>query len=113
MLEDLERLPTNDAELRVLIDASESQAALLSPGEVRAILQTWKSCAGLRERTRIAIDAPSDLVYGLTRMAQAFGGNASEGRFEVFPRQGRRQGLAARRPYCSSPNQTPVPRAVG
>ena len=84
MFEDLERLTTNDAELLVLIDASEIQAALLSPTEVRAMMQSWKSCAGLRERARIAIYAPSDVVYGLTRMAQAFGGNASEGRFEVF-----------------------------
>ena len=84
MFAELERLTTNDRELLVLIDASEMQAALLGPTEIRAMMNVWTSSAGLSERSRIAIYAPSDLVYGLARMAQVFGGSASDARFVVF-----------------------------
>jgi hypothetical protein len=77
-------LTTSDAELRVLIDESEITAALLSAGELRAMMDALKAAVGLRDRSRIAIYAPSSFVYGLNRMAQAFAGAASEGRLEVF-----------------------------
>jgi hypothetical protein len=84
MFHELEQLTTHDAELRVLIDESDMKAALLSPSELRAMIDALKASAGLRHRSRIAIYAPSNLVYGLNRMAQAFAGVASEGRLEVF-----------------------------
>jgi stage II sporulation SpoAA-like protein len=84
MFRELEQLTTGHAELRVLIDESEMEAAFLSPNELRAMIDALKASAGLRHRSRIAIHAPSKLVYGLNRMAQAFAGDASEGRLEVF-----------------------------
>ena len=84
MFHDLEQLTGDDAELLVLIDESEMKAALLGPHELRAMMDALKASAGLRRRSRIAIYAPSNLVYGLNRMAQAFAGQASEGRLEVF-----------------------------
>jgi hypothetical protein len=81
---ELERLTTSDRELPVLIDESDMQAALLGSGELRPMMEAWKGSAGLRERARIAIYAPSAVGYGVNRMAQAFAGNASEGRLEVF-----------------------------
>jgi hypothetical protein len=84
MFRDLEELTGHDAELLVLIDESEMKAALLGPHELRAMMDALKASAGLRRRSRIAIYAPSNLVYGLNRMAQAFAGEASEGRLEVF-----------------------------
>jgi hypothetical protein len=84
MFAELEQLASGDADLLVLIDESEMKAALLSTSELRAMMNALKASAGLRHRSRIAIYAPSVFVYGLNRMAQAFAGEASEGRLEVF-----------------------------
>jgi hypothetical protein len=84
MFAELEQLTTKDGELLVLIDESEMKAALLGPTELRAMIDVLKGSAGLRYRSRIAIYAPSNIVYGLNRMAQAFAGEASEGRLAVF-----------------------------
>ena len=83
MFHDLEQLMT-DAELLVLIDESEMLARLLQPWELRKMIDVMKNSEGLRRRSRIAIYAPSPVVYGMNRMAQAFAGQASEGRLEVF-----------------------------
>jgi len=83
MFGELEKLTTNDAELLVLIDESEMKAALLSPGELRAMIDGLKASPGL-SRSRIAIYAPSPLVYGLNRMAQAFAGERWEHRLKAF-----------------------------
>jgi hypothetical protein len=88
MFRDLEQLTNNEAELLVLIDESEMKAGLLSPNELRAMMDALKASAGLRRRSRIAIYAASNFVYGLNRMAQAFAGQASEGRLEVFRSEG-------------------------
>ena len=79
-----EQLTTEDAELLVLIDESEMMARLLHPSELRKMIGLLKDSKGLRQRSRIAIYAPSPVVYGMNRMAQAFAGQASEGRLEVF-----------------------------
>ena len=84
MFNELEQLTTPRSELRVLIDESDMKAGLLSPNELRAMMGALKASEGLRHRSRIAIYAPSTVVYGLNRMAQAFAGEASEGRLEVF-----------------------------
>jgi hypothetical protein len=67
---ELEQLTTTDGELLVLIDESEIDAGLLGSPELRAMMAAWEGSDGLRERSRIAIYAPSDLVYGLNRMAR-------------------------------------------
>lgn len=84
MFRELEQLTTTDRELLVLIDESEMNAALLRPAELRAMIDALKASAGLHQRSRIAIYAPSNVDYGLNRMAQVFAGEASEGRLEVF-----------------------------
>jgi hypothetical protein len=81
---ELEQLTPTDGELRVLIDESEIDAGLLGSPELRAMMARWEGSEGLRERARIAIYASSDLVYGLSRMAQAFGGTAAHERLAVF-----------------------------
>ena len=84
MFDELEQLTTADGDLLVLIDESEMKAALLSPHELRAMIDALKASAGLRHRSRIAVNAPSNVVYGVNRMAQAFAGEKSVGRLEVF-----------------------------
>ena len=84
MFGELERLTGKDAELLVLIDESELKVVLLSPTELRAMINALKSSPGLRHRSRIAIYAPSNIVYGMNRMAQAFAGDEWEDRLGVF-----------------------------
>ena len=84
MFSELEQLTAKDGELAVLIDESEMKAGLLSPAELRAMMSGLKSSAGLRDRSRIAVYAPSNIVYGLNRMAQVFAGDDWEGRLAVF-----------------------------
>jgi hypothetical protein len=84
MFHELEQLTTKDAELLVLIDESQMKAAVLRPGELRAMIDALRASLGLRHRSRIAIYAPSNLVYGLNRMAQGFAGEVWEGRLAVF-----------------------------
>src|SRR6266581_5455047 len=59
MFADLEQLTTADRELLVLLDESQMNATLLRPSELRAMIDAWKKLDGLRERSRIAIYAPS------------------------------------------------------
>jgi hypothetical protein len=84
MFGELERLTTAGGELLVLIDESQINVAPLRPTELRAMIDAWKESEGLRRRSRIAIYAPSNVSYGVNRMAQAFAGEASEGRLHVF-----------------------------
>ena len=48
------------------------------------MIDKLKASPGLSHRSRIAIYAPSNLVYGVNRMAQAFAGEEWEGRLGVF-----------------------------
>ena len=84
LFHELEQLTTEDAELLVLVDESKVIARLLRPSELREMTDLLKACSRLRQRSRVAIYAPSPIVYGMNRMAQAFAGQASEGRYEVF-----------------------------
>ena len=84
MFNELEQMISDDAELLVLIDESEMTARLLGSSELREMINVLRASVGLRQRSRIAINAPSPIVYGMNRMAQAFAGQASEGRLAVF-----------------------------
>lgn len=84
MFGELEQLASSRDDLLVLIDESEMKAALLGPAELRTMIEALKGSAGLRHRSRIAINAPSNLIYGLNRMAQAFAGRDWEDRLAVF-----------------------------
>ncbi len=77
-------MTAGDGEFLVLIDESEMTAKRLGSVELRQMMDALKSSTGLRRRSRIAVCAPSPLVYGLKRMAQTFAGQASAGRLDVF-----------------------------
>jgi hypothetical protein len=81
---ELERLTTREGELLVLIDESEIHAEAVGHTELRNMMGAWLESDGLRNRSRIAIYAPSDLLNGLTRMAQMFGGGPADDRLVVF-----------------------------
>ena len=96
---ELERLTTTDGELLVLVDESEIHPEAVGNTELRNMMGAWLESDGLRNRSRIAIYAPSDLVDGLSRMAQAFGGGPADDRLAVFrSRQAARNWLLGRHP---------------
>jgi hypothetical protein len=83
MFHELEALTTSDDELLVLIDEREMDPAFISPQNLRLMMDAWRNSDGLRHHTRISVCAPSPVLYGLNRMAQAFAGSDSEGRLHV------------------------------
>ena len=90
MLEELDALAVAAAEptsLRVLIDESDASPGLLSIQEIRSWIDRWKRSVALKQG-RIAVIAPSMVMYGLNRMAQGFSGNAYEGHLAVFRDRG-------------------------
>ena len=86
---ELERLTTTDGELLVLIDESGIHTEAVGNTELRNMMGAWLESDGLRNRSRIAIYAPSNLVNGLTRIVQAFGGGPADDRSRSSAPDGR------------------------
>jgi hypothetical protein len=63
---ELERLTAADGELLILIDESEMDEGTLDSTELRAMMAAWEGSEGLRERSPIAIYAPTDPVTAST-----------------------------------------------
>jgi hypothetical protein len=86
MLEELDTLAIAAADpvsLRVLIDESDASPGLLSVHEIRSWIDRWKQSAALKQG-RIAVIAPSMVMYGLNRMAHGFAGKDTDGHLNVF-----------------------------
>jgi hypothetical protein len=69
MLDELGALATSAASLRVLIDESDLDPALLGPDDIRRFRNQWTASPKLAE-ARVAIFAPGAVMYGLNRMFQ-------------------------------------------
>jgi hypothetical protein len=78
------RLPDK---VNVLIDETDASAGLLNVAEIRKWIARWRQATALKEG-RIAVVAPSIVMYGLNRMAHAIAGAESEGHLEVFRDRG-------------------------
>jgi hypothetical protein len=85
MLEDLAALATAalPERLAVLIDETNASPGLLGVNEVRNWITRWKSATSLREG-RIAVVAPSLVMFGLNRMAQGLARDETVGHLAVF-----------------------------
>ena len=70
---------------RVLMDESGLRPGLVSPSHIQQIAKLWRNAAALRG-ARIAVFAPSPVIYGLNRMFQAWAGE--EVRVAVFTGRG-------------------------
>jgi hypothetical protein len=80
-IEQLDALAAQQPSIELLLDESDAKASLISPLDLRRIARAWGDSTAA-ERTRIAIFAPSPVIYGLNRMVQVFGN--TERRMKVF-----------------------------
>ena len=68
---------------RVLVDETELGVGVLTTNQIRELAEAWKSTSALAT-AKLAIVAPSLLIYGLNRMAHAFAGDYRNARLAVF-----------------------------
>jgi hypothetical protein len=68
--------------LKVLVDETEASPGLLGPREIRSWIDRWKR-AELVEG-RLAVIAPTAVMFGLNRMAQGLSGSNAEQHLAVF-----------------------------
>jgi hypothetical protein len=85
MLTELDALASTalPATLSVLIDETEASPGLLNPLDIRRWIDNWKQAAALRQG-RIAVVAPTLVMFGLNRMAQGLAGGDSDKHLAVF-----------------------------
>jgi hypothetical protein len=69
MLEELDRLITDDASLRVLIDESDLRPSIFGPGDIGRFAGAWRRGTALRA-SRISVFVSNIAMYGLNRMFQ-------------------------------------------
>jgi hypothetical protein len=81
LIDQLNALAREQPSFELLVDESEAKASLIGPLDLRKLAQAWSESAASK-RARIAIFAPTPVIYGLNRMVQSFG--AGEGRLKVF-----------------------------
>jgi hypothetical protein len=89
MLEELDDLTTAalPQKANVLVDETDASPGLLHIAEIRRWISRWSQATALKEG-RIAVVAPTIVMYGLNRMAHAIAGDESEGHLEVFRDRG-------------------------
>ena len=68
LLRRLEAIAEADPELRFLLDETGSRAFSIGPREMREIAAVWRANTHL-PRARVAVLAPSPVIFGLNRMA--------------------------------------------
>ncbi len=69
MLDELDRLITQDASLRVLVDESDLRPSLFGPGDIGRFAGAWRRGTALRA-SRISVFVSNIAMYGLNRMFQ-------------------------------------------
>jgi hypothetical protein len=69
--------------LTVLIDETEASPGLLNPLDIRRWIDNWKQARALKQG-RIAVVAPTLVMFGLNRMAQGVAGAESDEHLAVF-----------------------------
>ena len=84
MLDELAELATAalPARLNILVDETDAKPGLLGPSEIRSWIDRWKRAELLEGR--LAVIAPTMVMFGLNRMAQGLGGAGAENHLAVF-----------------------------
>jgi hypothetical protein len=68
--------------LKVLVDETDASPGLLGPSEIRSWIARWKRAELMQGR--LSVIAPSPVMFGLNRMAQAISGAEMENHLGVF-----------------------------
>jgi hypothetical protein len=84
MLDELAELATAalPERLNVLVDETDASPGLLGPSEIRSWIDRWKRAELLEGR--LAVIAPTKVMFGLNRMAQGLAGADAEHHLAVF-----------------------------
>jgi hypothetical protein len=69
--------------LAVLVDETDASPGLLNPLDIRRWIDNWKLATALKAG-RIAVVAPTLVMFGLNRMAQGLAGGESDEHLAVF-----------------------------
>jgi hypothetical protein len=69
LLDDVDKLASNDSSLRVLIDETDLDPSFVGPSDKGRFVGAWRRAAALKS-TRIAVFVSNLAVYGLNRMFQ-------------------------------------------
>ena len=85
MFDELDELATAalPALLTVLVDETGARPGLLNPLDIRNWVDRWRSSTSLKAG-RIAVVAPTFVMFGLNRMAHGFAGSDSTDHLAVF-----------------------------
>jgi hypothetical protein len=70
------------ARLNVLVDETDATPGLLGPREIRKWIEGWKRAELMHGR--LAVVAPTLVMFGLNRMAQGLAGDDAEEHLAVF-----------------------------
>jgi hypothetical protein len=70
------------ARLNVLVDETDATPGLLGPREIRNWIAGWRRAELMHGR--LAVVAPTLVMFGLNRMAQGIAGAEAEGHLAVF-----------------------------
>jgi hypothetical protein len=68
--------------LKVLVDETDASPGLLGPTEIRSWISRWKRAELMQGR--LSVIAPSAVMFGLNRMAQAISGSDADHHLGVF-----------------------------
>lgn len=68
--------------LKVLVDETDANPGMLGPREIRNWVDGWKRAELMHGR--MAVVAPTLVMFGLNRMAQGLAGDAADGHLAVF-----------------------------
>jgi hypothetical protein len=71
------------AALSVLVDETDASPGLLNPLDIRRWIDNWKRATALKQG-RIAVVAPTLVMFGLNRMAHGLAGRESNEHLAVF-----------------------------
>jgi hypothetical protein len=84
MLDELAELATAalPARLNVLVDETDASPGLLGLSEIRSWIDRWKRADLLQGR--LAVIAPTMVMFGLNRMAQGIAGDDADDHLAVF-----------------------------
>jgi hypothetical protein len=70
------------ARLNVLVDETDASPGLLGPSEIRRWIDRWKRAELLEGR--LAVIAPTMVMFGLNRMAHGIAGSDADNHLAVF-----------------------------
>ena len=80
---ELEELAVRDPDMAALVDETNTRPGLVGVGDIRRMMAQWSRMHALKRR-KLAVVAPTNVMFGINRMARGLAGREVEGHIEVF-----------------------------